>query len=223
MGDQRRNGSSRHASHFPAVKSLPLIAVLTIGGAAAFAHFSRRADGTPGDLRNSPAAVKTVSDRELAAYAPIGFDEIFVKPAGPKGMEFTEKARSLDGKKVQVKGFMVRYPHPDPALFVFNSCQMFLNFAEYRLADSLPPEAIHVITEVPEGKAYSFYKEEMILLGTIEYGPRTEMDGRISHVRLRLDHAIDAKTRAALSLEASLAMQRERLFNAERLKEQPPS
>jgi hypothetical protein len=118
---------------------------------------------------------------------------------------------------------MVRYPHPDPKLFVFSSTPMVLNFQEYRLADSLPPEAIHVITDVPEGKAFSFYRDEMILLGTIEYGPRTELDGRVSHLRLRLDRALDAKTHTELSLAASLAMQRERLFNAERLKDLPAS
>ena len=163
------------------------------------------------------------SAQELAAYATLGLDEIFVKPAGPKGLEFTEKAKSLSGKKIQVNGFMVRYPHPDPKLFVFNSTPMVLNFQEYRLADSLPPEAVHVITEVPEGKAFSYYRDEMTLLGVIEYGPRTEMDGRVSHLRLRLERALDAKTHAELSLEASLAMQRERLFNAERLKDRPTS
>lgn len=209
------------------MKSLPLIAVLTISGAAAFFHFSRQTTGKQAAVRTDPAALNVqpvpVSEQELAAYQSIGFDEIFVKPAGPKGMEFTEKARSLDGHKVQVKGYMVRYPHPDPKRFIFNSSQMVLNFAEYRLADSLPPEAIHVITEVPEGKAYSYFKEEIILLGTIEYGPQTEMDGRVSHIRLRLDRALDAETRSPLSLEASLAMQRERLFNAERLKAEQPS
>lgn len=173
----------------------------------------------PGDA----AVTRVATEQELAAYATLELGEIFIKPAGPKGLEFTEKAKSLSGRKIQVKGFMVRYPHPDPKLFVFNSTPMVLNFQEYRLADSLPPEAIHVITEVPEGKAFSYYRDEMILLGTIEYGPRTEMDGRVSHLRLRLDRALDAKTHTELSLEASLALQRERLFNAERLKDRPAS
>jgi hypothetical protein len=169
------------------------------------------------------AVARVATAQELAAYAPLEFGEVFVKPAGPKGLEFTEKAKSLSGRKIQVNGFMVRYPHPDPKLFVFNSAPMVLNFQEYRLADSLPPEAIHVITDVPEGKAFSFYRDEMILLGTIEYGPRTELDGRVSHLRLRLDRALDAKTHAELALASSLAMQRERLFNAERLKDLPAS
>jgi hypothetical protein len=169
------------------------------------------------------AVARVATAQELAAYATLELGEILVKPAGPKGLEFTEKAKSMSGKKIQVNGFMVRYPHPDPKLFVFSSTPMVLNFQEYRLADSLPPEAIHVITDVPEGKAFSFYRDEMILLGIIEYGPRTELDGRVSHLRLRLDRALDAKSHTELSLEASLAMQRERLFNAERLKDLPAS
>ena len=163
------------------------------------------------------------SEQQIAQYAPLEFSEIYVRPAGPKGMELTEKAKSLDGEKVRLKGYMVRYPHPDPKLFLFNSTPMFLDFREYGLADSLPPEATHVITQVPDGKAYSYYKQEMILLGTIEYGAADEMDGRVSHIRLKLDVALDAKTRTELFLEASLAMQRERLFNAERVKERQGS
>lgn len=155
----------------------------------------------------------------MEPYRSLDLSEIYVAPAGPRGFELTEKARGLADSKVQVKGYMVRYPHPDPKLFILSSAPMVLNFAEYRLADSLPPYAIHVITDVPEGKAFNFYKPEMILLGTIEYGPHTELDGRVSHIRLRLDSAIDAKTRTELDLEASLAMQQERLFNAKRLTE----
>ena len=210
------------------MKSLPLLAVLSIGAVAAFFHLSGgvggAANAVPGGAQPVESKVARVATvQELAAYATLELGGIFVKPAGPKGLEFTEKAKSLSGQKIQVKGFMVRYPHPDPRLFLFSSAPMFLNFQEYRLADSLPPEAIHVITEVPDGKAYGYYKEEMILLGVVEYGPQTEMDGRVSHIRLRLHRALDAKTRTELSLEASLAMQRERLFNAERLKEQPSS
>jgi hypothetical protein len=210
------------------LKTLPLLAVLSIGAAAAFFHFSGGMRGAAnaaaaGAGPVDAAVARVATAEELAAYATLELGEILVKPAGPKGLEFTEKAKSMGGKKIQVNGFMVRYPHPDPKLFVFSSTPMVLNFQEYRLADSLPPEAIHVITDVPEGKAFSFYRDEMILLGTIEYGPRTELDGRVSHLRLRLDRALDAKTHTELSLEASLAMQRERLFNAERLKDLPAS
>ena len=155
----------------------------------------------------------------MESYAALDLAEIYVTPAGPRGFELTEKARSLADRKVRLKGFMVRYPHPDPKLFILSSAPMVLNFSEYRLADSLPPHAVHVITDVPDGKAYNYYKPEMILLGTIEYGPHTEMDGRVSHIRLRLDSALDAETRSELDLEASLALQQERLFNAERTKE----
>jgi len=210
----------KRSSHSAEVKSIPLLAVLIIGATAAFSYLSRGVGTAPASAPASQEpGPRIVSEAEMEPYAALDLSEIYVTPAGPQGFELTEKARHLADRKVRVKGFMVRYPHPDPKLFIFSSSPMVLNFAEYRLADSLPPHAIHVITDVPEGKAYNYYKPEMILLGTIEYGPHAEMDGRVSHIRLRLDSALDGQTRSELDLEASLSLQRERLFNAERLKE----
>jgi hypothetical protein len=201
------------------VKPLPILSVLVILTVSAFvflANAPEKAEPSPQSAPIAGAPVEAIGAEVIAAYEPLAFGEIFITPAGPKGLEYTDKAKSVAGKKIQIKGYMVRYPHPDPKLFIFSPIPMVLNYQEYRLADSLAPEAIHVITPVPEGKAYSFYRHEMLLLGTIEYGPHTEVDGRISHIRLRLDHALDAKT---LAPEASLAMQGERLLSAERLKD----
>lgn len=200
------------------MKSLPILAILIVGASAVF-FYQTNAVGTA-TSNNSTAqdqSTRIVTDAELQPYQPLDLSEIYVTPAGPRGLELTEKARGLAEEKVQVKGYMVRYPHPDPKLFILSSAPMVLNFAEYRLVDELPPQAIHVVTNVPEGKAFNYYKHEMLLLGTIEYGPQSELDGRISHIRLRLDSAIDAETRSVLDLEASLAMQQERLFNAKLL------
>lgn len=221
-GNHSHTFCSNHPSAPPLakVKSLPLLAVLIIGAATAFFFYSRGVDTAGASAQATTAAdPRIVSEAEMESYAPLELTEIYVTPVGPMGFELTEKARLLADRKVRVKGFMVRYPHPDPKLFIFSSAPMFLDFGEYRLADSLPPHAIHVITEVPEGKAYNYYKPEIILLGTIEYGPRTELDGRVSHIRLHLDKALDAETRSELDLAASLALQRERLFNLERLKQ----
>lgn len=205
------------------MKPIPILTVLVILIASAFLYLTRNPSAAEVPPQSTSGnQVEPMASDAIAEYEPLRFEEVFIRPAGPKGLEFTEKAKSLAGKKIQISGFMVRYPHPDPKLFILGPEPMVLNYQEYRLADSLAPEAIHVVTKVADGKAYGFYRDEMLILGTIEYGPHTEIDGRISHIRLQLDHALDARTRTRLSLEASLAMQGERLLSAERLKDEAP-
>ena len=153
---------------------------------------------------------------EIASYQPLGLTEIFKTPAGPRGLEYSERARSLAGRKVQVRGHMVRHAHADPVLFLFAPAPMVLNQSEFGISDDFPPYGLHVITSPPAGKAANFFRGEMLLLGTIELGQRNEIDGRVSHVRLKLDHALDAANSSPISLYASLAMQPERLLNAKR-------
>lgn len=158
----------------------------------------------------------TLEPETFATYQPLEMMEIFKTPAGPNGLEFSELAQSLAGKKVKISGHMVRHAHADPLLFLFTPNAMVLNQSEFGIADDFPPYGLHVITTPPAGKAANYQREKMILLGTLELGPRNEADGRVSHVRLKLDHALDAESRRPIQLYASLAMQPERLLNANR-------
>lgn len=152
-----------------------------------------------------------------SGYAPLAMEEIFKTPAGPRGLEYSERAKALDGAKVSVRGHMVRHAHADPRVFLFAPQRMVLFQAEYGTADDLPPYALHVITpDAPEGKAARYLRGEIRLLGTLQLGARQEIDGRVSHVRLLLDHVTAPEDDREIPILASLAMQPERLVNARR-------
>ena len=199
------------------MKPLPILAVLGILSASAFVFLSKGAGTNEATMK--PAAEENASalaPEILASYQPLSMTEIFETPAGPVGLEYSEKTQFLSGKKVQVWGHMVRHAHADPLLFLFAPVPMVLNQSEFGISDDFPPFGLHVITAPPEGKAANFFRGRMLLLGVLETGPRNEVDGRVSHVRLKLDHALDAETNLPISLYASLAMQPERLLNANR-------
>src|SRR5436190_3112155 len=59
--------------------------------------------------RKSPAA---------SGFVELKFEDFFASPVGPRGLEFTEKVRSLDGKRVRIVGFMVRQEKPSPGVFI---------------------------------------------------------------------------------------------------------
>lgn len=199
------------------MKPLPILAVLGLLSASAFVFLSRGATRNAAPIQ--PAAEESVAPfapEAIAVYQPLAMTGIFKTPAGPQGLEYSEAAQSLAGKKVWVSGHMVRHAHADPRLFLFAPAPMVLNQAEFGISDDFPPFGLHVITSPPAGKAANFFRGEMLLLGTLELGPHTEVDGRVSHVRLKLDHALAADGMRPIQLYASLAMQPERLLNAKR-------
>lgn len=138
------------------------------------------------------------------------FSEFFKTPVGPKGLEITEQLKSMDGKRVRIVGYMVK---EDPT--ACNSClntadakkrrlpawmeaivpgRMMLtpypaavSHSHYALADDLPPQTVFI--EVPEliGEMVPYTPGVLALTGTISVGNKSEMDNRISIVRLKLD------------------------------------
>lgn len=185
--------------------------------ASAFVFLSRGSNTSgPASQTAEEETAQPLAPETVATYQPMAMTDIFKSPAGPRGLEYSEEAQALAGKKVKVRGHMVRHAHADPRLFLFAPAPMVLNQAEFGISDDFPPYGLHVVTSPPTGKAANFFRGEMLLLGTLELGPHTEIDGRVSHVRLRLDHALEAGGRRPIQLYASLAMQPERLLNATR-------
>ncbi|OYW78145.1 MAG: hypothetical protein B7Z37_00440 [Verrucomicrobia bacterium 12-59-8] len=151
----------------------------------------------------TPSAVPYADSSSVA----LKFEEIFVTPAGPRGLEYTAKARALDGKKVAVTGFMLRNDNIDPAIFFFCETLQAYNEREEGLSDSLPPSMVHVILPVKKNSAPAWRQEKMTLYGTLDLGSRQEQSGRVSHVRLHCDVVTDAATGAPLELRKPVALQ----------------
>jgi hypothetical protein len=146
-----------------------------------------------------------------ASYAELNFDEIYVMPAGPKGLDFTPKTHALNGKKVRMEGYMVKHYHDDPAVFLFTQVPAVHNQVEYMLADSLPTSLMHVIMNVRPGDAPVWTPQRITIMGTLETGAHQEVDGRISHVRLRCDQVLDGRSGAPFELRRPLALQKDRM------------
>lgn len=138
-----------------------------------------------------------LSEAETLALPPlpegvahVSFSDFFRKPVGPRGLEYTERIRDLDGKKVRILGHMVRQGEPHPGFFLLAPLRVTLHEHEYGLCDDLPGSTLHVFLPPGEETATAPWTPRLLLLtGTLRLGTREEADGRISAVRLELDPA----------------------------------
>lgn len=170
-----------HSSRLPAF----LLCATVILGAAGAA--SARSLGWQADA----LAVELAAAARLPAPPPevaeLKFAEFFRQPAGPRGLELSDKLRALDGRRVRLLGFMVRQTRPSPGVAILSPYALSTNESEYGLADDFPPNVVFV--EVPRfaDLAVPYTPGPLLLTGTLELGRREEADGRVSLVRLRLD------------------------------------
>ena len=139
---------------------------------------------------------KTEAAREAAAL--MTFDELFVKPYGPKGLEYTAKARSLAGHRVRIEGYLISYKivHTAGHLMKFNElvhggciltpAPVQVTPAEYGQCDDLPACAVFLreaerIDSPARAPLYG------AVTGTFEIGAAKERDERTSWLRLAVD------------------------------------
>ena len=114
------------------------------------------------------------------------FNELF-KPIGSRGLEYSEKVRALDGKKVRMLGYMVNQSQPAPRTFLLSPVPVTLHEEEYGLAEDMPATIVHVMTQTQATPIVPYTPGVLLLTGTLGLGNREEPDGRISSVRLALD------------------------------------
>ena len=138
------------------------------------------------------------------------FAEFFKMPVGLRGLELTERALALNGKRVRILGLQVReqlgscsdcekqqrpgmkprpawIDHIVPGRLLLSPTPSTINMAHYGLSDDLPPQTLYV--NVPEffGEPVPFTPGLMLLTGKLSVGNKTEPDGRISVLRLDLE------------------------------------
>lgn len=147
------------------------------------------ASATPApDQKPSPATsqIDEPALAPLAGVTDIKLGEIFKTPIGPKGLEYTDRAKSLDGKKVRVAGFMVEQETPMRGVLILAPMPIHTHDEEMGLADDLPASIMYCLTSDREFKP-AFTRGKMLLTGTLRLGSREEADGRVSWARLELD------------------------------------
>ena len=138
----------------------------------------RRQESTKTGAAEKPA--KSASGRKLPPL-PAGVEELkfadFFQPIGRMGMEYTEKMKSLEGKKVRILGFMVQLEVRAPGLFLFSPFAIELNDAEEGMSDYLHPATLHVIMPVNKDQPVSYTHGPMLLTGTLSVGAHEEAGG----------------------------------------------
>jgi hypothetical protein len=139
---------------------------------------------------------------EGSEIASLSFDEFFKMPVGPYGLEISEKLMSLDGKKVRIRGYMVKedrcragHAH-NPAdahkevvygRFMLSPAPVMISYACFGTSDDLFPQTVFVrVGELPNNPI-PYTSTPLELVGTLSVGPSEEPDDRISQVRLALD------------------------------------
>ena len=108
-------------------------------------------------------------------------------PIGPRGLEPTEKLKSLAGKRIRMVGYMVRQETPASGYFVLSPLPVSLGDEDESLADDLPASVVFVHLGPPGGQPLAFYPGLLRVTGTLSLGAREEADGHVSSVRLQLD------------------------------------
>jgi hypothetical protein len=122
----------------------------------------------------------------------LAFGDFFKRPVGRDGLEYTDKIRALEGKRVRILGFMVRQGMPMPGVMLLAPFAFVTHEAEYGLSEDLPVTTLFVKVEDYSDIAVPFTPGPLLLTGVLELGRHEESDGRVSYVRLRLDPPAEA-------------------------------
>lgn len=131
-----------------------------------------------------PVVVK----QELPAFAEwpeFRMVDLFKRPVGPLGLEYTDEAKALDGKQVRILGFQASTDWQVKASLLLTPYPIILHDKEYGQADDVPIGSVYV--KMPGNEQARFTPGLLMLAGTLRLGRFEEHDGRHSYARLELD------------------------------------
>ncbi|HEY6226000.1 MAG TPA: hypothetical protein VI282_02650 [Verrucomicrobiae bacterium] len=124
---------------------------------------------------------------ESAKIADVNFSELLAPRVGDRGISISPKAKSLDGKKVRIVGFMVRQDDRKPGRFLIAPVPVQLHDEHYGLADDLPATTIFVSTPRADKPVIQYTPAPLTVTGVFSVGNHEEPDGRISIFRMEMD------------------------------------
>lgn len=163
-----------------------LVALLAAAGVVRVAAAGTpAADGPPPACRTNHVWVPALPPAP-EGVADFAISDLFRKPVGPRGLEYSEAARALEGKRVRIAGHMVRQTLPIPFAFLLSPVAQSLHEREYGLCDDLPGSTLHVFLPKGPQPVVPFRPGLVAVTGVLELGPHEEADGRQSVARLRV-------------------------------------
>lgn len=146
----------------------------------------------PGAQPQSLGSAAVVPVQPVAAEVPafatwpeFRLVDLFKRPLGPLGLEYSDAAKALDGKQVRVLGFCASTDWDDKSTLLLSSMPVILHEKEYNQADDFPSGTLFV--KMPEGEKARFTSGLLMLAGTLQLGRFEEPNGRIGYARLVLD------------------------------------
>lgn len=180
--------NERRSSTLSRAAVLLALSVATNGSASAHERAIPPSVGAP---LSGPGAVAENPARPIApaGVTDLEFRDLYRMPVGPRGLEYSDAARRLAGRKVRLLGYMARPDRPQLGFLLLAPYPFVLHEDEYGMADDLPGTVVHVLLPERSKEPVPFTPGALLLTGTLELGARPMPDGRVSHVRLILDSA----------------------------------
>ncbi len=127
---------------------------------------------------------KAAAVKDSEAPVEIKFAEMYGKSSS-RGLQFSEKMKSLDGKKVFMTGYMA--PPLKPSLTFFVLTRMPMAICPFCDSDASWPEDI-VLIYMPKGQSGTPSDSVLRVTGTLELGSHTDPDtGFVSQARIYSD------------------------------------
>ncbi|MCW3058952.1 MAG: hypothetical protein JWQ02_773 [Capsulimonas sp.] len=129
--------------------------------------------------------LKTASQATAPATV-LNFKDFFETKNG--ALDFSDKLKGLNGKHVQITGFMAHMEDAPPGAFYVCPHPTFCDEEGAGTAD-LPPESVRVIVRSFKGRAIEFVPRPVLVTGTLQVGAQEDEKGDISRIRIILDQA----------------------------------
>lgn len=123
---------------------------------------------------------------ELPAPKEFELRTLFRKPVGPRGLEYSDYARALDGQRVRVSGYMVRFDRVQWGQFMLTTSPVTVADREFGPADELPPDTLFV--GLPESLQTVILHRPgpFSIVGTLRLTETETVDGRRYFARLEV-------------------------------------
>ena len=135
------------------------------------------------------AAVALMALHNAHAVEPtwLNFGDLLRHPIGPQGLEISTNAKSLQGQRVRLRGFMVK--SEEDAIGEFYLAPVPLQMSEHAdgPANDLPASAVLVKLDPSQANwAVSHHAGALVLEGTLLVGRHEDAKGTVSWFQLQL-------------------------------------
>lgn len=119
---------------------------------------------------------------------PLPFGSFFRLPVGAGGLEFSSTLQDANGRRVRLAGYMVAQEATTPGRFLFTPLPVQLSEHADGEADDLPPSTVTVLLDSTQSeRMVALQRGRLVLTGWLDVGRATDVTGRVSWIRLRLD------------------------------------